>query len=274
MDAAELAPADRPPPPRGADAVRAAGRDGRRGSRITDADGEVILDRQAGAAPADAPVERHPIVIEGETVGWVEGAAAAPGRSPRCSPTPAPARPTSAPRPRGARSLPRAEPDLRPGRARSARSSETSTRSPRSPSPRPAGCRPAGPASCSSPTDGERLAARRRTACRSAPARRASAAATGILGAILGAASPRSSTTSPADPRATAAERAFASLDRRAAPGPRRADRRDRHDLDASRIEYHAARPQVLAAIASLAGPDVRPGRGPRAGAPRVAARG
>lgn len=41
--------------------------------RITDATGEVILDRQAGSAPADAPVERHPITVEGTTVGWVEG---------------------------------------------------------------------------------------------------------------------------------------------------------------------------------------------------------
>ena len=40
---------------------------------ITAIDGELILDRQAGVAPADAPVERHAIVIEGETVGWVEG---------------------------------------------------------------------------------------------------------------------------------------------------------------------------------------------------------
>ena len=40
---------------------------------ITDAEGEVILHRQAGAAPADAPIERHAIVIEGATVGWVEG---------------------------------------------------------------------------------------------------------------------------------------------------------------------------------------------------------
>jgi hypothetical protein len=40
---------------------------------ITDLTGEVILDRQTGAAPADAAVERHPITIEGETVGWVEG---------------------------------------------------------------------------------------------------------------------------------------------------------------------------------------------------------
>jgi hypothetical protein len=40
---------------------------------ITDADDGVILDRQAGAAPDDAPVERHPIVVEGGTVGWVIG---------------------------------------------------------------------------------------------------------------------------------------------------------------------------------------------------------
>ncbi len=40
---------------------------------ITALDGELILDRQAGAGAAGAPVERHPIVIEGATVGWVEG---------------------------------------------------------------------------------------------------------------------------------------------------------------------------------------------------------
>ncbi len=40
---------------------------------ITDADGGAILERQTGSAPADAPVARHPIRVEGETVGWVEG---------------------------------------------------------------------------------------------------------------------------------------------------------------------------------------------------------
>lgn len=40
---------------------------------ITALDGEIILDRQTGAAPPDAPVERHPIIIEAQTVGWVEG---------------------------------------------------------------------------------------------------------------------------------------------------------------------------------------------------------
>lgn len=40
---------------------------------ITDLDGEIILDRQAGARADDAPKERHAIVIEGMTVGWVEG---------------------------------------------------------------------------------------------------------------------------------------------------------------------------------------------------------
>jgi putative methionine-R-sulfoxide reductase with GAF domain len=40
---------------------------------ITDLDGGVILDRQAGSAPPDAPSERHPIVVEGASVGWVEG---------------------------------------------------------------------------------------------------------------------------------------------------------------------------------------------------------
>ncbi len=40
---------------------------------ITSTSGELILDRQIGAAPADAAVERHPIVVEGETIGWVDG---------------------------------------------------------------------------------------------------------------------------------------------------------------------------------------------------------
>lgn len=40
---------------------------------ITDADGQVILDRQTSSSPAEAPTERHPIVIEGAIVGWVEG---------------------------------------------------------------------------------------------------------------------------------------------------------------------------------------------------------
>lgn len=40
---------------------------------ITDVDGQVILDRQTGAAPADVATERHAVVIEGDTVGWVEG---------------------------------------------------------------------------------------------------------------------------------------------------------------------------------------------------------
>ncbi|MEX1173074.1 MAG: GAF domain-containing protein [Chloroflexota bacterium] len=41
--------------------------------RITDEAGDEILDRKTGSAPADAPVERHPIKVEGATVGWVEG---------------------------------------------------------------------------------------------------------------------------------------------------------------------------------------------------------
>lgn len=40
---------------------------------ITDADGGVILDRQAGDGPADAPAERRPIQVDGVTVGWVDG---------------------------------------------------------------------------------------------------------------------------------------------------------------------------------------------------------
>ncbi|MFL5754995.1 MAG: GAF domain-containing protein, partial [Chloroflexota bacterium] len=40
---------------------------------ITDADGSVILDRATGSGERDAPTERSPIVVEGRTVGWVEG---------------------------------------------------------------------------------------------------------------------------------------------------------------------------------------------------------
>ena len=40
---------------------------------ITDTDGAMVLDRQVGGAPPEAPVERHPITIEGRTVGGVEG---------------------------------------------------------------------------------------------------------------------------------------------------------------------------------------------------------
>lgn len=40
---------------------------------ITDTEGAMVLDRQTGGAPPDAPVERHPITVEGRTVGWVEG---------------------------------------------------------------------------------------------------------------------------------------------------------------------------------------------------------
>ena len=40
---------------------------------ITDLEGGTILDRETGSAPADAAPERHPIVVEGKPVGWVEG---------------------------------------------------------------------------------------------------------------------------------------------------------------------------------------------------------
>jgi hypothetical protein len=40
---------------------------------ITDLDGEVLLDRQAGGASTEASVERHPIQVDGSPVGWVEG---------------------------------------------------------------------------------------------------------------------------------------------------------------------------------------------------------
>jgi putative methionine-R-sulfoxide reductase with GAF domain len=40
---------------------------------ITDVDGETILNRETRSDRADAPVERHPIVVEGKPIGWVEG---------------------------------------------------------------------------------------------------------------------------------------------------------------------------------------------------------
>ena len=45
---------------------------------ISDDAGEIILDRQAGGGTggpgsADAPSARHPITVEGVTIGWVEG---------------------------------------------------------------------------------------------------------------------------------------------------------------------------------------------------------
>ena len=44
---------------------------------ITDAAGEMILDRQTATASAGSPalatIERHAIKVEGATVGWVEG---------------------------------------------------------------------------------------------------------------------------------------------------------------------------------------------------------
>jgi putative methionine-R-sulfoxide reductase with GAF domain len=40
---------------------------------IADVDGETVLDRDPRPADEDAVVERHPIIVEGDTVGWVEG---------------------------------------------------------------------------------------------------------------------------------------------------------------------------------------------------------
>ena len=40
---------------------------------ISDVEGEVILDRQGDGASQGTTVDRHPIMVEGQTVGWVEG---------------------------------------------------------------------------------------------------------------------------------------------------------------------------------------------------------
>lgn len=41
--------------------------------RITSTSGEVILDRHVGPAPDGVTDERHPIQVEGHTIGWVDG---------------------------------------------------------------------------------------------------------------------------------------------------------------------------------------------------------
>jgi hypothetical protein len=41
--------------------------------RITDVEGEVILDRGSRTVAEDSPSSRYPIVVEGDTVAWVDG---------------------------------------------------------------------------------------------------------------------------------------------------------------------------------------------------------
>jgi hypothetical protein len=40
---------------------------------ITDASGTLVLDRGSASATPGAGIERHPITVEGATIGWVEG---------------------------------------------------------------------------------------------------------------------------------------------------------------------------------------------------------
>ena len=155
---------------------------------ITELDGEVILDRRAGAAAGGAPVERHPIVIEGATVGWVEGPRPAGAIAAVLSLRRRPRDGQARARARGARSLSRAQPDLRPGRP--------DRRAPRDRRGRPGGrrrgraaCRPAAPGSSS-------LRGRRRGS--DAAARSGSRLAARVRHPR--ATAPRSSTTSPPIP--------------------------------------------------------------------------
>ena len=169
--------------------------------RITDAGRQaVILEREAGGIGD----ERFPIVVEGETVGWVEGDRVARAVAAVIALRRRPRGRQAKPRPGGARSVPRAEPRVRAGR--------DAQRAPERGGDRPGGAcrgRPhAGGEGAAFLLLADRESApaldARRRAGRAAqphrPAARASSAASA-------AASRRSSTTSRADPRSSPAER-------------------------------------------------------------------
>ena len=222
---------------------------------ITDLDGGVILDRQAGDAPADAPDERHPIVVDGSPVGWVAG--------PRPAGAIAAVLSYACAREADKRALAREaldryrELNLIYDLADEIGATLETDAIARVAVTRRAGCRPAARASSASEP--------RRTPGRAA-ARRSPGATVepgvGILGAIS-VGDPRSSTTSPAIPgRAPRNGRS-----RRSSAAPlrvaRRADRDDRHDLERAgrvpRLGPAAARRDRVAG-----GADLRPGCGPR----------
>lgn len=218
---------------------------------ITDLDGEVILDRQAGAAPGDAPVERHPITIEGTTVGWVEG--------PRPAGSIASVLAYAAARETDKRSLAREALDryrelnliydladqigavLETDAIAAVAAAEASRL-------------PSGGSGfvLLLDEDGARLTARPAAADGPHPFTEHEPAF-GIIGAVL-AGDPEIVNDVPADPRATEAERGFASLV--AAPLRVRGERIGViGTISRDPIEFHASDLRLLGAIASLAAP-------------------
>lgn len=217
---------------------------------ITDLEGEVILDRQIGAVPADAPTERHPIVIEGATVGWVEG--------PRPAGSIAAVLSYAGARETDKRSLAREALD----RYRELNliydladqiGAVLETDAIAAVAVAEASRLPSGGTGfvLLLDDDGTRLSARPRAAETAAVA--GAAAAVGILGAIL-AGDPEIVNDVAADPRATEAERAFAALV--AAPLRVRGERIGViGTISREPIEFHASDLRLLGAIASLAAP-------------------
>jgi len=217
---------------------------------ITDAEGEVILDRQTGAAPADAPIERHAIVIEGATVGWVEG--------PRPAGSIAAVLAYAGARETDKRSLAREALD----RYRELNliydladqiGAVLETDAIAAVAVAEASRLPSGGTGfvLLLDDDGARLSARPTTGAAHPIVEHE--AAVGILGAIL-AGDPEIVNDVAADPRATEAERAFASLV--AAPLQVRGERFGViGTISSEPIEFHASDLRVLGAIASLAAP-------------------
>lgn len=230
--------------------VLLAGTDAR--VRITDATGEVILDRQSGGVSSDALSERHPIVLEGETVGWVEG--------PRPAGSIAAVLGYAAAREADKRSLAREALD----RYRELNliydladqiGAVLETDAIATVAVAEASRLPSGGVGfvLLLAEDGGRLLARPETAPDGTRPIVEHDPATGILGAIL-AGDPEVVNDIAGDPRATATERAFASLV--AAPLRVRGERIGViGTISRDPIEFHASDLRLLGAIASLAAP-------------------
>ena len=221
----------------------------RAASAISDATGEVILDRQTAPLRRMRLPSGTPIVVEGQTVGWVEGPRPA-GVDRRGPVLRRRARDRQAiARARGARPLPRAEPDLRPRRPDRRPSSRRRDRDRRRRRGEP-------------PADGRhrvRAPPRgRRRGCPldRTPGRRPIGAqdATAASSARSSRATPRSSTTSPPIPGRPRPSGRFGSL----VAAPLRGPRRTIGVIGAvtrERVEFHASDLKLLAAIAALAAP-------------------
>lgn len=218
---------------------------------ITDLDGGIILDRQMGAAPENAPRERHAIVIEGVTVGWVEG--------PRPAGSIAAVLAYAAARETDKRSLAREALD----RYRELNliydladeiGATLETDAVAQVAVAEASRIPSGGSGfvLLLEDDRTRLVARPTTTAAGAPIPDQDPAA-GIIGAIL-AGDPEIVNEIGADPRATEVERSFSSLV--AAPLRVRGERIGvLGAISRERVEYHASDLRLIGAIASLAAP-------------------